>query len=71
LAVPAIARRVRMGHDLFPLTPALSPRRGSPVARDVGKLTTADLSRDGIGFTLPPRERARVRGKGTLARHTV
>ena len=67
LAIPAITRHVGFGDDPFPLTPALSPRRGGPAARVKAKSQDLDSPRDGIRFSLSPRERAGVRGKLTSA----
>jgi hypothetical protein len=71
LTVPAIARHFGLEHGPFPLTPTLSPRRGSLIVRAREHSVCSDRPRDGIGFSLSPRERVGVRGKGTLARHTL
>jgi hypothetical protein len=61
-------KRTRSGSTIhqLPLTPALSPRRGSHASRLSTNPSGLDCSTRGRRFSLSPRERAGVRGKGAF-----
>ena len=61
-STPSIARLHGLDYDPFPLTPALSPRRGSTVARARIDSERSDSPQGGIRFSLSLGERAGVRG---------
>ena len=67
MRVPAVKGRVGFECDLFPLTPALSPKERETHLRVRQVRGVSDSSSDWRTFSLSLGERAGVRGNGTSA----